>query len=61
MEWKYEKDVNVRSLPLQTPREGKGVRIRKHYKHFCYDGSHLSSKYMPEFAEYFDEIFIGIA
>tara|TARA_Y100001949_G_C15937310_1_gene308511 strand:- start:79 stop:948 length:870 start_codon:yes stop_codon:yes gene_type:complete len=57
MEWKYEKDVRVRSLPLQTPREEKIKRVRQHYKHFCYDGSHLSSKYMPEFAEYFDEIF----
>jgi len=47
-QWKYEKDIGT----LNSPEPW-----RQHLKQFCHDNSHLHSKYMPEFAEYFDQIF----
>ncbi len=46
--WKYEKDVGT----LNSPEPW-----RQHLKQFCYDNSHIHSRFMPEFATYFDKIF----
>ena len=51
-QWKFDKDGQV------SPRVSRQQDlIKKYYKQFSYDNSHLHSKYMPEFAEYFDQIF----
>jgi len=60
-QWKYKKDFGEIIYKVDKPSIPANpnlTQLRSYLTKFCYDKkSHLHSKYMPEFAEYFDEIF----